>query len=104
MIYAKPSQALSAELQRLYALGIDGYRLAVHWASSGAATAAGSPPFALDGVTGWLQVDRTRSPRVERWPSFAVFRGGKTERIDVRRTDIPRTDVLRTDIPREAAR
>jgi hypothetical protein len=61
-------------------------------------------PVALDGVTGWLQVDRTRSPRVERWPSFAVFRGGKIERIDVRRTDVMRTDALRTDVTREVAR
>jgi uncharacterized protein len=104
MIYAKPSQALSAELQRLYALGIDGYRLAVQWASSGATTATSGLPFALDGVTGWLQVDRMRSPRVQRWPSFAVFRGGKIERIDVRRTDVMRTDALRTEVTREVAR
>jgi outer membrane PBP1 activator LpoA protein len=78
MAYAKPSQPLSAELQRLYALGIDGYRLAVEWAG-------GRPQFTLDGVTGWLQVDRSRSARVERVPSFAVFRGGKVERIDVSR-------------------
>ncbi len=78
MVYAKPSQPLSAELQRLYALGIDGYRLALLWAS-------GRTQFTLDGVTGWLQVDRTRGMRVERSPSFAVFRGGKVERIDVTR-------------------
>jgi outer membrane PBP1 activator LpoA protein len=78
MVYAKPAQPLSAELQRLYALGIDGYRLAVEWAG-------GRSQFTLDGVTGWLQVDRARSARVERWPSFAVFRGGRIERIEVAR-------------------
>ena len=76
MVYPRPEQALSAELQRLYALGIDGYRLAVEWIK-------GASQFTLDGVTGTLVVDRARSARTERWPSFAVFRDGKIERIEV---------------------
>lgn len=78
MVYAKPAQPLSAELQRLYALGIDGYRIALAWAG-------GHSQFTLDGVTGWLQVDRALSARVERWPSFAVFRGGGIEKIEIAR-------------------
>lgn len=79
MVFARPEQALSAELQRLYALGIDAFRLAMLWV-------AGRTEFALDGVTGELRVDRGRSVRVERRPSFAVFRKGAVQRID------PRTD------------
>lgn len=82
MVYARPEQAMSAELNRLYALGIDAYRLATEWA-------AGRKRFELDGVTGALQVDRTLSARVERWPSFAVFRKGRVERVSVPRPGPP---------------
>jgi outer membrane PBP1 activator LpoA protein len=78
MVHARPEQALSAELNRLYALGIDAYRLADEWRSK-------RERFELDGVTGWLQVDRALGARVERWPSFAVFRKGQIERLDVPR-------------------
>lgn len=77
MVFARSEQALSAELQRLYALGIDAFRLAMLWA-------AGRTEFALDGVTGELQVNRGVSARVDRRPSFAVFRKGGVQRIDPR--------------------
>lgn len=73
MVYPRAEAALSGELQRLYALGIDAYRLSLEWL-------AGKRTFDLDGVTGRLRVDRTRSARVERWPTVAVFRSGKIER------------------------
>jgi uncharacterized protein len=82
MVFARPEKALSAELQRLYALGIDAFRLAMLWA-------AGRTEFALDGVTGELVVNRGLSARVDRRPSFAVFRQGAVQRIDLR------TDPLR---------
>lgn len=73
VVHPKPEQALSGELQRLYALGIDAFRLAIEWVR-------GRRSFGLDGVTGALGVDRDRSARVERVPSLAVFRSGKVER------------------------
>lgn len=76
MVYPRPEQPLSAELQRLYALGIDGYRLALEWAQ-------GRSAFTLDGVTGFITVDRALSARTERRPGFAVFRNGKIERLEV---------------------
>ena len=63
---------------RLYALGIDAYRLAAVWMK-------GERRFDLDGVTGRLQVDRARSLRVERTPVLAIYRGGEVQRIDVAR-------------------
>lgn len=82
MVYARPEQAMSAELNRLYALGIDAYRLASEWA-------AGRTRFEVDGVTGALQVDRVLGARVERWPAFAVFRKGRIERVGVPRPGSP---------------
>lgn len=75
MVYPRGEVALSGELQRLYALGIDAYRVMLEWL-------AGKRAFELDGVTGRLRVDRSRSPRVERWPTVAVFRSGKIERLE----------------------
>jgi outer membrane PBP1 activator LpoA protein len=75
MVYPRSEIALSGELQRLYALGIDSYRVMLEWL-------AGRREFELDGVTGKLRIDRNRSPRVERWPSLAVFRSGRIERLE----------------------
>jgi len=74
-VYPRSEVALSGELQRLYALGIDAYRVMLEWL-------AGKRAFDLDGVTGRLRVDRNRGPRVERWPTLAVFRSGKIERLE----------------------
>jgi outer membrane PBP1 activator LpoA protein len=76
MVHAQPPQPLSAELSRLYALGIDAYRLADLWRT-------GRARFELDGVTGALRVDRAARARVERWPVFAVYRHGRVERLHV---------------------
>ena len=75
MVYPRSDVALSGELQRLYAFGIDAYRVMIEWL-------AGRREFDLDGVTGRLHVDRNRSPRVERWPTLAVFRSGKIELLE----------------------
>ena len=79
MIYPRPTlvngQAPDIESLRLYALGIDAYRLAAEWAS-------GRTRFEIDGVTGVLRVDRAQGVRVERLPSFAVYRGGRILRED----------------------
>lgn len=75
MVYPRSDVALSGELQRLYALGIDSYRVMLEWL-------AGRREFDLDGVTGKLHVDRSRSARVERWPTLAVFRSGKIELLE----------------------
>jgi uncharacterized protein len=82
MVHARPEQPLSAELSRLYALGIDAYRLASEWRT-------GRQRFELDGVTGVLQVDRAAGARVERWPAFAVYRRGRVERLTVPRPGAP---------------
>jgi len=75
MVYPRPAAAYSAELERLYALGIDAYRLAAEWLN-------GKRSFELDGVTGRLRVDPALAGRVERLPSQAVFVHGKAERRD----------------------
>lgn len=76
--YRRSETSYSPEMQRLYALGIDAYRIASEWL-------AGRTRFEIDGVTGWLRVDRERGARVERTPGFAVFREGRVERSDVLR-------------------
>jgi outer membrane PBP1 activator LpoA protein len=78
MVYPAPANPLPTELVRLYALGIDAYRLAAVWMK-------GERRFDLDGVTGRLQVDRAKSLRVERTPVLAIYRGGAVQRIDVAR-------------------
>lgn len=78
MVYPQPAQPLPPDLARLYALGIDAYRLAQAWMN-------GESRFELDGVTGWLQVDRSRGSRVERVPSSAIYRNGTIEREEVAR-------------------
>lgn len=80
--YPRPVTNYNGDLQRLYALGIDAYRVAIE-------LLGGRTRFELDGVTGWLRIDRERGARVERTPQFAVFREGRVERRDVLR-DVPR--------------
>jgi len=76
MVYPRPAMPYSAELERLYALGIDAYRIAAEWMK-------GTQRFELDGVTGRLRVDPVLGGRIERSPSMAVFVDGKAERRDV---------------------
>lgn len=78
MIYPQPSPPLTTELSRLYALGIDAYRIAIAWMK-------GERRFDIDGVTGRLRIDRTQSLRVERTPLIAIYREGKVERVEIAR-------------------
>jgi outer membrane PBP1 activator LpoA protein len=78
MSYPRAGKAYSAELQRLYALGIDAYRVGTQWMT-------GATRFEIDGVTGWLRVDPALGGRVERLPVLAVIANGKPERRDVLR-------------------
>ncbi len=70
MGYPKPPSAMAhRELQRLYALGIDAYRVASE-------VLAGRTSFELDGVTGRLRADLGSDARIERASLLAEFRGG----------------------------
>lgn len=68
-----PATPLSRDLARLFALGVDAYRVAVRWS-------AGETRFVIDGMTGRLSVDRSAGPRVERTPAVAIYRNGAIER------------------------
>jgi len=78
MVYPAPTTMMPAEMLRLYALGIDAYRVATAWMK-------GERRFEIDGVTGRLSIDRAQSLRVERTPLLGVYRGGSVQRIDVGR-------------------
>jgi uncharacterized protein len=73
-----PTVPMSPEFARLYALGVDAYRLALRWS-------AGETAFTMDGMTGRLRVDRANGPRVERTPAVAIYRNGTIERDGVGR-------------------
>ena len=72
MSYARPDPEpgprLSNDLQRLYALGIDAWRVGVAWLDRDA--------FEIDGVTGRLRVDSRRLTAVGREPVRARMRDG----------------------------
>ncbi len=78
MVYPQPARPLTLENARLYALGIDAYRVAHEWTK-------GELRFEIDGVTGRLRVDRSQSVRVERIPTSAIYRNGVIEREEVAR-------------------
>jgi len=69
MIYPRSQALLSADLERLYALGIDAWRLALLLQTTPADT-----PVNLDGVTGRLSLGGTH--HVNREGVLAVFRDG----------------------------
>jgi uncharacterized protein len=69
---------MTLETARLYALGIDAFRIAQVWMK-------GELRFEIDGVTGRLRVDRAQSVRVERVPVSAIYRNGAIEREEVAR-------------------
>jgi len=73
-----PAAPLPPDLARLYALGVDAYRVAQRWS-------AGDTQFTLDGMTGRLRVDRSAGPRVERTPGAAIYRNGAIEREEIGR-------------------
>src|SRR5690606_19420646 len=67
--YPRSERIPHLELQRLYALGIDAYRLARE-------LVRGRQQVELDGVTGWLRVDVPVDPRVRRISTVSVYREG----------------------------
>ena len=74
MIYPRQviaaDQKRSADMERLYALGIDAYRVALQ-------VAAGRKQFEVDGVTGRLKVGTDKNgTHVERIEPYAVYREG----------------------------
>ena len=69
MAYPKVPTGFNVEMQRLYALGIDAFRV-------GRLLIAGDTAFELDGVTGRLRYDRAVAPRVERLALPAEYRNG----------------------------
>ncbi len=70
-----PERRRSADLERLYALGIDAYRVA-------RAIAAGSTSFGIDGVTGKLAVSfGDGAPGFRRIEPQAVYRDGKVQAL-----------------------
>jgi outer membrane PBP1 activator LpoA protein len=73
-----PAAPLSRDLGRLFALGVDAYRVAIRWG-------AGETRFELEGMTGRLRVDRSAGPRVERTPAVAIYRNGAIEREEIQR-------------------
>ena len=78
MVYPPPARAMTLETARLYALGIDAFRIAQVWMK-------GELRFEVDGVTGRLRIDRAQSVRVERIPTSAIYRNGTIEREEVAR-------------------
>ncbi len=69
MSYPQSPAGFNVEMQRLYALGIDAFRVARQLMSGGAA-------FELDGVTGRLSYDPAGVPRVARTAVAAEYRNG----------------------------
>jgi len=69
MAYAKSPAGFNVEMQRLYAFGIDAFRVARQ-------LMAGDTAFELDGVTGRLRFDPGAAPRVERIALQAEYRNG----------------------------
>jgi hypothetical protein len=69
MVYPRPQALLGADLERLYALGIDAWRLALLLQ-----TAPTGTPVSLDGVTGRLSLGSAH--QINREGVLAVFRDG----------------------------
>lgn len=74
MSYPHPASAIGPDLERLYALGIDAYRVAR------AISRQSDGVIRLDGVTGQLRVDFGHGPaRFERQEAAAEFRNGQPQ-------------------------
>lgn len=72
MVYPRPEGSLSVDLERLYALGIDAFRLAQELLRSEV-----SGNFTLDGVTG--QITLSQNHQFTREPTPAVFHQGEAQ-------------------------
>jgi uncharacterized protein len=76
MAYPKPPRGFTVELQRLYGLGVDAFRIAAELLSS-------SNQFEIDGITGRIRVDRNER-NVERASVLAESRNGQLLLAQVR--------------------
>lgn len=76
--YRRSRRLPHLEMQRLYAFGIDAWRLtrALMAQGSGDGQGLATGPVSLDGVTGQLYLDLSRDPRVSREPVLGVYRRG----------------------------
>lgn len=76
--YPRSRRMPHMEMQRLYAFGIDAWRLARGLIAQNVQSAQGGQqePIVLDGVTGQLYLDLTRDPRVVREPVLGIYRRG----------------------------
>lgn len=84
MVYPHPVQAGTADMERLYALGIDAYRVAreISQLSSQPSSRQQSGRFQIDGVTGRLTVEFGQGPaRFERIEQPAVFKSGAPQAV-----------------------
>ena len=66
--YSQAPADFSLEMQRLYALGVDAFRVA-------RAMFSGRPSFEIDGLTGRLRYDGSQ-PQIERQPLLVEYRDG----------------------------
>jgi outer membrane PBP1 activator LpoA protein len=69
MAYPRPPAEYTTDMQRLYALGIDAWRVARQRLQS-------SREFELDGVTGRLRLNAAMAGRIERMPRAVEYRNG----------------------------
>ena len=85
MVYPHPVQAGTADMERLYALGIDAYRVAREISQLGSRQPSSRQPtgrFQIDGVTGRLTVEFGQGPaRFERIEQPAVFKSGAPQAV-----------------------
>lgn len=82
LTYPRAENMPHLELQRLYAFGIDAYRV-------GRELLAGNDDFQLDGVTGWLRLDALTDTRVHRLATICVYREGMLVPVEFPPPDTP---------------
>jgi outer membrane PBP1 activator LpoA protein len=80
-VYPRPGAFLGADLERLYAMGIDAFRLAKILLSSG------ERPVVLEGVTGRLSLGGDH--HFQREPTLAVFRQGEAVVVEPGLSQVP---------------
>ena len=80
MLYPRPLTRGSLDMERLYALGIDAYRIAREIARKPVSS------FRLDGVTGRLDVSFGKgAARFERLEPTVVYQGGTYKSVEKKR-------------------
>lgn len=87
----RDEERLTADMERLYALGIDAYRVAREIALRP------GQPISLDGVTGQLSIDYGSGPaRVKRVEPAAIYRNGVPVPVTAAPIDTPATPPVTT--------